>query len=147
MYLLFQTVIKNFTMLNDFINTYFLTFNQTNLFSITSMTIHHRNAFFQFSTFFFINDCLKVFMISFIIDNVLDILPSMLFNLLLANITILLCFFFLFHIVFKNIFRNPEVIENVRPQLARTILAGAPITVANDATEILPDNIDKSFND
>ena len=71
----------------------------------------------------------------------------MLFNLLLASITILLCFFFLFLIVFKNFFTNPDVIENVKPQLAPIIPAGAPITVANDAIEILPDNIDKTFND
>ena len=71
----------------------------------------------------------------------------MLFNLLLANITILLCFFFLFLIVFKNFFTNPDVIENVKPQLAPIIPAGAPITVANDAIEMLPDNIDKTFND
>ena len=71
----------------------------------------------------------------------------MLFNLFLANITILLCFFFLFLIVFKNLFTNPDVIENVRPQLAPIIPAGAPIRVANDAIEILPDNIDKTKND
>ena len=72
----------------------------------------------------------------------------MLFNLLLGSITILLCFFFLFLIVFKNFFTNPDVIENVRPQLAPIIPAGAPITVANDAIEMLLDNIDKkTFND
>ena len=71
----------------------------------------------------------------------------MLFNLLLASITILLCFFFLFLIVFKNFFTNPDVIEKVKPQLAPIILAGTPITLANDAIEILPDNIDKTFND
>ena len=71
----------------------------------------------------------------------------MLFNLLLASIRTLLLVFFLFLIVFKNGFTNPEVIENVRPQLAPIIPAGAPITVANDAIEILPDNIDKTFND
>ena len=59
----------------------------------------------------------------------------MLFNLLLASITISLCFFFLFLIVFKNFFTNPDVIENVKPQCAPIIPAGAPITVANDAIE------------
>ena len=70
----------------------------------------------------------------------------MLFNLLLASITILLYFFFLFLIVFKNTFENPDVIKNVRPQIV-PIPAGVQITVANDAIEILPDNIDKTFND
>ena len=61
----------------------------------------------------------------------------MLFNLLLASITILLCFFFLFI----------DAIENVKPQLAPIIPAGTTITLANDAIEMLPDNIDKTFND
>ena len=59
----------------------------------------------------------------------------------------LLCFFFLFVIVFKNLFINPDVIEHVKLQLAPIIPAGAPITLANDAIEMLPDNIDKIFND
>ena len=65
----------------------------------------------------------------------------MLFNFLLASITILLCFFFLFLIVFKNFFTNPDVIENVKPQLAPIIPACAPITVANYAMEMPPNNI------
>ena len=55
--------------------------------------------------------------------------------------------FFLSFLVFKNFFTNPDVIENVKPQLAPIIPAGAPITVANDAIEMLPDNIDKTFSD
>ena len=58
-----------------------------------------------------------------------------------------MCFFFLFLIVFKNFFTNPDVIENVRPQLAPIIPAGAPITVANDAVEILLATTDKKIND
>ena len=45
----------------------------------------------------------------------------------------LLCFFFLFLIVFKNLFTNPDVIENVKLQLAPIIPAGDPIIVASDA--------------
>ena len=71
----------------------------------------------------------------------------MVFNLLLASITIFLCFFFLFLIFLKTFFTNPEVIENVRPYLPPITPACAPITVANDAIEMLPDNIDKTFND
>ena len=48
--------------------------------------------------------------------------------------------------VFKNLFTNPDVTENVKLQLAAFIPAGTPIIVANDAIEILPDNIDKTFN-
>ena len=58
-----------------------------------------------------------------------------------------MCFFFLFLIVFKNFFTNPDVIENVKPQLAPIIPAGAPITVANDAIEMLPVATDKTIND
>ena len=56
-------------------------------------------------------------------------------------------FFVFISCCFQKIFWNPEVIENVRPQLAPIIPAGAPITVANDAIEMLRDNIDKTFND
>ena len=66
----------------------------------------------------------------------------MLFNLLLASITILLCLFFLF-VVFNNLFTNPLVTENARLQLALIIPTGAPITVADDAIEMLPVATDK----
>ena len=82
--------------------------------------------------------------------NALDILLSMLFNLLLASVTILLCFYFLFLLFLKTFLQIviiENVIENVKLQLAPIIPVGAPITVANDAIEILPDNIDKTFND
>ena len=48
--------------------------------------------------------------------------------------------------VFKNLFKNPDIIENVKLQLAQIIPAVTPITLTNDAIEILPDNIDKTFN-
>ena len=70
----------------------------------------------------------------------------MLFHLLLASITILLCFSVLFLIVFKKFFTNPDVIENVKPKLAPIIPAVTPITLANYAIEMLLDNIDKTFN-
>ena len=47
--------------------------------------------------------------------------------------------------VFKNLFTNPDVIENVKLQLAAFIPAGTSVIVANDAIEILPDNIDKNI--
>ena len=75
------------------------------------------------------------------------ILLSMLFKLLLARITVLLCFFVLFLVVFNSFFTNPVVIENARLQLALIIPAGAPITVAKDAIEMLPVATDKTIND
>ena len=67
----------------------------------------------------------------------------MLFNLLLAIITILLCFFFLFLVVFKSFFTIPVVIEHARLKLALDISTSAPTTVANDARETLPVVTDK----
>ena len=69
--------------------------------------------------------------------NASNILLSMLFNLLLANITILLCFAFLFLVVFDNFFIIPVDIKNARLTLALIIPTGAPITVANDEIEML----------
>ena len=71
----------------------------------------------------------------------------MLFNLLLANITILLCFFFLFRVVFNNFFSIPVEIENARLKLALAIPTGAPITVANDAIEMVSLAADNAIKD
>ena len=71
----------------------------------------------------------------------------MLFSLLLASIKILLCICFLFLVVFNSFFTIPVVIENARLQLALIIPTGAPITVANDAIEILTVVTDKTIND
>ena len=60
---------------------------------------------------------------------------------------ILLYFFFLFLVVFKDFFTNPVVIENARLQLALIIPRGAPIAVANDAIEMLTVATDKTIND
>ena len=54
-------------------------------------------------------------------------------------------FVFLFLVVFKNFFINTGVIENVRPQLAPIIPAGAPITDTNDAIETLLACTDKKL--
>ena len=70
----------------------------------------------------------------------------MLFNLLLANITIL-CFFSYFLLFLTVFFLNPVEIENARVKLALTIPTGAPITVANDAIEMLLVATDRTIND
>ena len=84
-------------------------------------------------------------MTSLIMFNVSDILLSILFNLLLANITIFLCFFFLFLVAFKNFFTCPAHNENARLRLAFVIPIGAPITVAKDAIETSPFVTDKTI--
>ena len=62
----------------------------------------------------------------------------MLFNLLLAKITILLCFFLLFLVAFNNFLTRPVHNENARLRLALVIPIGIPIAVANNAIEMLP---------
>ena len=79
--------------------------------------------------------------------NASDILLSMLFNLLLAGITILLYFFFLFLVVFNSFFTIPAEIENARLKTALTIPTGTSIRVENDTMGILSVVIDKTIND
>ena len=85
-------------------------------------------------------------MTNFIIYQYLRHVTSMLFNLLLARITILLCFF-VFLIVFIKIFTNPVIIKNARLKLAHIIPTGALIAIANDVIEKQPVATDKTNND
>ena len=71
----------------------------------------------------------------------------MLFDLLLANITILLSFFFLLLVVFNSFLTILVKIDNERLKLALTIPTGVPITIANDAIEMLPVAVDKTINE
>ena len=61
-----------------------------------------------------------------------------LLNLLLANMKILLCFFFLFRVIFNNAFTIPVVIENAKLKLALAIPTRALTTVANHAIYFSP---------
>ena len=58
-----------------------------------------------------------------------------------------MCFFFLFRVVFNSFFTILIDNENVRLRLALAIPIGVPITVANDAIEILPLVADKTIKD
>ena len=69
----------------------------------------------------------------------------MLFNLLLGSIIILLYFFFLFRVVFNSFFTIPVNSENVRLRRALAIPTGVPVTLENDAIEILPLVLDKTI--
>ena len=71
----------------------------------------------------------------------------MLFNFLLANRTILFCFFFLFLVVFNSFFTIAVQIKNGRLKLALAMPTDAPMTVANDAIETLPVVTNKTIND
>ena len=48
--------------------------------------------------------------------------------------------------MFSVCFTNLVVIENARLQLSLIIPTGAPITIANDATEIRPVTTDEAIN-
>ena len=78
--------------------------------------------------------------------NASDILLSFLFKLLLVNITILVCFFFLF-LFFLNFLTTPFEIENARLKLALAIPTDAPVTFVNDVIEMLPLVTDKPIKD
>ena len=56
----------------------------------------------------------------------------MLLSLLLANIRILSCFFFLFLVIFNNFLTIPVVKEKIKVRLALAIPTGAPIILVNE---------------
>ena len=74
-------------------------------------------------------------------------LLSIMFNLLLGNIAILLCFFLLFLVVFNNFFTRNVDNENGKVRLALAIPTYFLITVANDALETLSLVADKTIKD
>ena len=71
----------------------------------------------------------------------------MLWTLLLASITILLCFFVLLLVISNSFFTILVQIENTRLKLVLVIPTGTPVTVASDAIEIIPVFTDKTIND
>ena len=56
----------------------------------------------------------------------------MISSLLLANIRILSCFFFLFLVIFSNFLTIPVVREKIKVKLALAIPTGAPTTLADE---------------
>ena len=69
----------------------------------------------------------------------------MLFNLLLASITILLCFFFSFLVTFSNFFIIPVVKENTRVKDVLANPPGIPITLVKEIILIPPLVADKTI--
>ena len=67
-----------------------------------------------------------------------DIRVSMLLSLLLANIRILSCFFFLFLVIFSNFLTIPVVREKIKVKLALAIPTGAPTTLVNEMIDTPP---------
>ena len=68
--------------------------------------------------------------------NAWDINVSILLSLLLANIRILSCFFFL--VIFNNFFTNSVVKKKIKVKLALAIPTGAPITLVNEISDTPP---------
>ena len=136
-------------MLNNFINAcFFAFFNQVNCLSITIWLFII--LMLSSSSLYFFSSIIIVIKSSWLISlliNASDILLSTLFNLLLAKIRILLCFFLLFLVVFNSFYKIPVQIENAILKLALANPNGAAITVANDAMGILPVVTDKTIND
>ena len=64
--------------------------------------------------------------------NAWDIKVSMLSSILLANIRILSCFFFLFLVILNKFLIIPVVREKSKVRLALLIPAGAPTTLADE---------------
>ena len=62
----------------------------------------------------------------------------MLLSLLLANIRILSCFFFLFLVIFSNFLTIPVVREKIKVKLALAIPTGAPTILVNEQIDTPP---------
>ena len=62
----------------------------------------------------------------------------MLLSLLLVNIRILSCFFFLFLVVFSNFLTIPVVREKIKVKIALAIPTGAPKIIVNEIIDTPP---------
>ena len=62
----------------------------------------------------------------------------MLLSLILGNIRIFSCFFFLFLVTLSNLFVIPVVKDKIEVKLAPVILIGAPTTLTDDVIQTTP---------
>ena len=69
----------------------------------------------------------------------------MLCNLLLASVTILSCFFFVFLLISNNFFIISVVKENTRVKLAFAIPTGTPTMLVKEIIDTPPLVADKTF--
>ena len=68
------------------------------------------------------------------------------FNLLFANVIILLCFFFLFLVICNNDLFTPAPIVNIKVKEEPAIPTGIPTTEAYEALLNVPNDADKVIN-
>ena len=95
------------------------------------------HIFFHPLIFLFLpNNRIKFFMSMSI--NAWDTKVLMLLSLLLANIRILSCFFFLFLVMLSNFLIIPVVREKTKVKLAFSIPNGAPATLVNEMIDTPP---------
>ena len=92
---------------------------------------------FSYLSFFFKIVINSSWLISMSINS-WDIKALMLLSLLLANIRILSCFFFLFLVIVSNFLNIPVFRENIRVKLALPIPTDAPIILVNEIIDIPP---------
>ena len=93
----------------------------------------HSSHFLSFSHIFFsLLIALNYSWLIFMSINTWDTKVSMISSLLLANIRILSCFFFLFLVIFSNFLTIPVVREKIKVKLALAIPTGAPTTLADE---------------
>ena len=74
-----------------------------------------------------------------------DTKVSMLFSLLLANIRVLSCLFFLFLDTLNNLFIIPVAKDKIKVKLALAILAGALITVVKEIIDTPPHVVERTI--
>ena len=67
-----------------------------------------------------------------------DISASMVLTLLLANISVLSCFFFLFLVMLSNFLIIPVVREKIKVTVALVIPTRAPATLVNEMIDTPP---------
>ena len=76
----------------------------------------------------------------------LDNNVSIVFNLLYANDIILLCFFFLFLVIFSNDLLIPVPVVNIKVKEALVVPTGIPTIVACEAILKVPNHADRVIN-
>ena len=106
----------------------------SHFFSLFDLT-HH---FFEFLLFQYLLLFFCIFLLHWCLFDILhdwfyalNVNVSILFNLLLGDITILLCFFFLFLVICNNFLLIP-VVKEKKLKLAFNVSTGAPITVVKE---------------
>ena len=101
------------------------------VFSCFSFILLQFSNIFSYLSFYFKIVKNSLWLISMSIS-ACDTKASIIFSLLLANIIIWSCFFFLFLVILSNFFIIPIVTEKIKVKLASAILIGAPTKLTEE---------------